>query len=171
MTAEAAALSSLEAALAAYAHLAALASASSLTEPSLWAPLSISSGCHPGPLRPLFPGWNDHRRTPPTPIETLPPVPRLGPRSGRLDGPSAPSGWFLTVPLARQGFPWALELWLPLLRHPMHLPTPSDALGVMPRLDAPNGRSSTSPLAQPDSPRTSEPLLIAPAHLPHSRSC
>jgi hypothetical protein len=164
-------LSSLEAALAAYARLAALALASSLTEPSLWAPLSILSGCCPGPLWPLFPGWNDHHWTPPTPIKTLPPVPRLGPRLDRLDGPSALSGWFLTVPLARQGFPWALEPWLPLSRHPMRLPFPSDALGVMPRLDAPNGRSLTSPLARPDSPRTSEPSLIAPAHSPHSGSC
>ncbi len=164
-------MSLLEAARAAYARLAALALASLSTEPSLWAPLSISSGCHPGPLRPLFPGWNNHRWMPPTPIETLPPVPCLGPCSDRLDGPSAPSGWFLTIPLARQGFPWASEPWLPLSRHPMRLPTPSDALGVMPRLNVPNGRSSTSPLARPDSPRTSEPSLIAPAHWPHSGSC
>ena len=164
-------MSSLEAALAAYARLAALALASLLTEPLLWAPLSISSGCCPGPLWSLFPGWNNHRWTPPTPIETLPLVPHLGPRSDRFDGPSAPSGWFFTVPLARQGFPWASEPWLPLLRHPMRLPTPFDALGVMPQLVASNGRSSTLPLARPDSPRTSEPSLIAPAHSPHSRSC
>lgn len=162
---------SLEAVLVAYAHLAALASASSSTEPSLWAPSSISFGCCPGPLRPLFPGWNDHRRTPLTQIETLPPMPRLGPHSDRLDGPSAPSGWFLTIPLAWPGFSWASEPWLSLSRHPMRLPTPSDALGVMPRLDAPNGRSSTSPFARPDSPRTSEPSLIALAHSPHSGSC
>ncbi len=53
---------SLEAALVAYAHLAVLASASSLTEPSLWAPSSISFGCCPGllvissPARSLLPG-------------------------------------------------------------------------------------------------------------------
>jgi hypothetical protein len=160
-----------EAALAAYVRLAALALASLLTEPLLWAPLSILSGCCPGLLWPLFPGWNNHCWTPPTPIETLPPVPRLGPRSDCLDGPSAPSGWFLTVPLARQGFPRALEPWLPLLRHPMRLPTPSDVLGVMHRLDAPNMRSSTLPLARPDSPRTLEPSLIALTHSLHFRSC
>ena len=44
-------------------------------------------------------------------------------------------------------------------------------VGVMPLLNAPNGQSLTSPLARPDSPRTLEPLLIAPAHLPHSGSC
>ncbi len=80
-------MSSLEAVLAAYARLAVLALASSLTEPSLWAPSSISSRCRPGPLWPLFPGWNDHRRTPPTPIETL--------KLFKTFGVSRPPGAFL----------------------------------------------------------------------------